>query len=514
MTTTLSLGQDNPPEVDINEFIYSTYLGGSDKDLIRDGVIDSDGNIIVTGQTLSSDFPTVNPVQNNYSGGSYDQHLICGDGIVSKFDPQGQILWSTYLGGTNQDSGQSVRVDASNNIFIVGLTNSSDFPVTNDAAEPDFLGGTHDMFIAKFSPVGELLYSSYFGTAGDENNEEFDMDSSGNLVIVGSTTSSNLPVTTDAYQSILRGVADGFIIRLANDCTTVQYCTYFGGNGWDMVGSIDINDDDEIFVTGVTSSSSRFPLTDNAFQTDLDGIYRDFFFAKFDSSDNLVYSTFFGGSHMDDSFGNSLDSQGNMFISGRTWSDDFPVKKAFQKLKSQPEDDPDGYIAKFNADGTQSWTSYFGGSGWDTIHFVKADSNNNIIATGIGGSDGFPILHPFQEHAGASDVVVMLLRSDGEPIFNTYLGGSNVECPFSLSLYGNHSLIVGQTDSSDFLVSDDPFQPNLSNDTDGFIFRFDYVNYLAAKGINTKITSFSGFNLLLGCIGVGTALFLKRKQKK
>ena len=511
MTTTLSQGQDNQLNGDIDEFFYSTYLGGSDKDMIRDGVIDSDGNIIVTGQTLSPDFPTINPVQSNYSGGSYDQHEICGDGIVSKFDPQGQILWSTYIGGTNQDSGQSVRVDDSNNIFIVGLTNSQDFPVTSDAAEPDFLGGTYDMFIAKFSPSGELLYSSYFGTAGNENNEEFEMDSSGNLVIVGVTSSSNLPVTSDAYQSILRGASDGFIIRLADDCSTVQYCTYFGGNGQDMVGSIDINDDDEIFVTGITTSSSRFPLTDNAFQTDLDVMYRDFFFAKFDSSDNLVYSTFLGGSHMDDSFGNSIDSKGNMFISGRTWSDDFPVKKAFQESKSQPEDNPDGYIAKFNADGTQSWTSYFGGSGWDTVHFVRADSNNNIFAAGIGGSDGFPIQHPLQEHAGVSDVVVMLLRSDGKPVFSSYLGGSNVECPFSLSLCDNHSLIVGMTDSSDFLVSDNSFQSNLSNDSDGFIFRFDYVNYLAAKGIKIKSTSAPGFNLFLGCLGILTVLSLRKK---
>jgi hypothetical protein len=512
MTTILSQGQDNPLEVDINEFIYSTFLGGSNRDLIRDGIIDSDGNIIVTGQTLSPDFPTVNPFQSNYSGGSYDQHEISGDGIVSKFDPLGQILWSTYIGGTNQDSGQSVRVDASNNIFIVGLTNSRDFPVTSNAAEPNFLGGTYDLFIAKFSPSGELLYSSYFGTAGDEYNEEFDLDSSGNLVIVGVTSSANLPVTSDAYQSSRCGASDGFIIHLANDCSTIQYCSYFGGRGWDMVGSIDINNNDDIYVSGVTTSSSEFPLTENAFQTNLDTIHRDFFFAKFDSSNNLVYSTFFGGSHMDDCFGLSIDSQGQMFISGRTWSDDFPIKKAFQETKSQG-DNPDGYIAKFSADGKQSWTSYFGGSGWDTVHFVKSDSNDNILATGIGGSDGFPQLHALQEHSGSSDVVLMLLSSTGKPIFSSYLGGSNVECPYSLSLSNNLTLIVGMTDSSDFLVSPEAFQTNLSNDTDGFIFRFDYVNYLAAKGVTTKSASTSGFNILLGCFGVATALFIRKKHR-
>ncbi|MHA1968755.1 MAG: SBBP repeat-containing protein, partial [Candidatus Hodarchaeales archaeon] len=122
-----STGQSTQSEA--NEFIHSTYIGGSEKDLIRDGEIDSEGNIIVTGQTLSPDFPVLNAFQDFFAGGDDDFHTIGGDAFISKFNSEGQLLWSTYLGGSDRDSGQSIGLDILNNIYIVGVTNSIDFPV-------------------------------------------------------------------------------------------------------------------------------------------------------------------------------------------------------------------------------------------------------------------------------------------------------------------------------------------------------------------------------------------------
>ncbi|MHA2054703.1 MAG: SBBP repeat-containing protein [Candidatus Hodarchaeales archaeon] len=129
--TTVNL-QGRISQINVDDFIYSTYLGGSNKDIIRDGIIDSQGNIIVTGQTLSEDFPVLNPIQDTFAGGDDDFHTIGGDAIISKFNSEGQLIWSTYYGGSNRDSGQKILVDESNNLSIVGVTNSDDFPVTND----------------------------------------------------------------------------------------------------------------------------------------------------------------------------------------------------------------------------------------------------------------------------------------------------------------------------------------------------------------------------------------------
>jgi hypothetical protein len=508
MFTILSItGQSSQPES--SEFIHSTFLGGSNEDLIRDGELDYEGNIIVTGQTLSPDFPVLNAFQDFFAGGDNDFHTIGGDAFISKFNSEGQLLWSTYLGGSDRDSGQSIGLDTLNNIYIVGVTNSIDFPVTNGSTRSSFIGGDYDLFITKIAPNGTMLYSSYFGTSGYDYTEDSEMDTSGNLVIVGTTSGTNLPITSDAYQSYRRGSSDGFIARIANDCSSILYCTYFGGSIGNAIGSIDIDSQDNILIDGINMRGD-FPLTEDAYQSTYDATYRDFFIAKFNSSNDLVYSTFFGGSHMDDSFGVALDNSGNMYFSGRTWSDDFPLKNAFQKKIAN--DTPDGYIAAINEENGQlKFSSYVGGSGWDTIHFIEVDSYDNIITAGIGGPDGFPIKNAFQdEYKGISDIVLVMLSSDGKPFFCSYIGGSGIDHPRKLIVANNYSLIVGQTNSSDFIISSEAYQKSINGDLDGFIFCFDYISYIETKGINTKPKSASGFTMWI--LGLGITLLLVKKS--
>jgi hypothetical protein len=493
-----------------SEFIHSTYFGGSNKDLIRDGEIDSDGNIIITGQTLSPDFPVLNAFQDYFAGGDDDFHTIGGDAIIAKFDSNGELLWSTYFGGTDRDSGQSIEIDSMNNIYIVGVTNSSNLPVTNDSAESEFLGGDYDLFITKFAPNGSLIYSSYFGTEGNDYSEDSEMDNSGNLVIVGSTSGITLPVTNDAYQSSIRGNTDGFIARLANDCSSILYCTYFGGSIGSVIGSIDIDKNNNIVVAGVNVGGS-FPLTENAYKSNYDNVYRDFYIAKFNSTNDLVYSTFFGGSHMDDSFGVSVDNSGNMYFSGRTWSDDYPLTNAFQETLSN--DSPDACISAIDKDGQLQFSSYAGGSGWDTLHFVEVDSYDNVITTGIGGPDGFPISNAIQEeNKGSVDVVLMILSPDGNPFFCSYFGGSEEDSPWDLYASDNKTLIVGATKSIDFPVSSDAYQQEVGGEEDGFFLLFDYIDYLVENKIETRTTKTTGFSFML----VGLAFFwlISRKTKR
>ena len=214
---------------------------------------------------------------------------------------------------------------------------------------------------------------------------------------------------------------------------------------------------------------------------------------------------------MDDTFGVSLDNFGNMYFSGRTWSDDYPTKYAFQKKATN--DTPEATIAAINENGQLQFSSYAGGSGWDTLHFVEVDSYNNVLTVGIGGPDGFPIRNEIQtDNQGSVDLVIMMLSPTGQPFFCSYFGGLAEENPRTLYVSENTTLIVGETESYDFPVSSDSYQQENSGEADGFIFRFDYISYLEANEINNRppyTSEFSFFAILLAFLW----LFRSRTKK-
>ncbi|MFQ5976535.1 MAG: SBBP repeat-containing protein [Candidatus Heimdallarchaeota archaeon] len=484
-------------QTDIDDFILSTYLGGNREDYVRNLVTDSQGNAIVTGYTLSTNFPVLNSYQDTFAGGSDDLHGVGGDAIVAKFDREWELLWSTYLGGSSMDGGLFVRTDAADNVIVLGLTNSSDFPTTADAFQQDH-GGDYDLFIAKFASNGSLMYSSYLGTAGNEGIGGFEIASSGNLIISGSTSSADFPVTVNADQSSYGGETDGFVIQLSANCSSLLYSTFLGGNRPDGVGAMAIDAHDNIAVTGFTISSD-FPLTENAYQDTIHGTQaeRDLFVVKYTASGQLAYATSFGGSDMDGSFGITIDSSGDFIFSGRTWSSDFPTANAYQESYSGVE--VDGFVSKLSANGQDLiFSSYFGGSGWDTIHHVAVDSASNIIASGIAGPDGVPSIDAFQEdHHGAVEVVALMISPEGQPLFSSFLGGTGVDHPWNQYLSNEHFYIVGTTTSSDFPVTSTAYQITNRGNQDGFIFRFDLTAYLASQTSDTSHTSENGINSIL-----------------
>jgi hypothetical protein len=463
-----SSAQDNH-SVNFEDYVYSTYIGGGEDDQLRDIVTDSFGNFIVTGHSMSTNFPVKDAFQENFTGGGEDIHGVSGDAVVAKFDQAGDLLWSTYLGGTSNDGGKSILVDQYDNVVVFGNTKSSDFPITNDAYQLNY-GGNYDMFIAKFSPTGLLIYSSYLGKTGDEIVNDAEIDSSGNFVISGGTGSSNFPTTLDAEQSTFAGVTDGFLIRLAPDCSSILYSTFLGGSGFDGIDKIAIDKDDNIITSGPTGSMN-FPLTENAYQNSKMGEERDFFITKYDPSGQMIYSTYFGGSNPDDCFGVGVDSTGSIIATGRTWS------------------------------------------------HVSVDTNDNILVSGGVGSDGLPIIEPIQQDfGGGNDLIIMVLSPDGKPIFSSFLGGSGSDHPFE-QYYSNEQLyIVGFTNSPDFPNSNDSYQQALNQESDGFIFRFDIQSYLstlpALESQNDNTDFFSVKLLSISIVVFSRFLVSKRKSIK
>jgi hypothetical protein len=260
--------------------VQSTYLGGAAADDGLGVALDRSGNVWVTGETNSDPFPTTaNAYQNKYKGNN-DAFVVELNGSLTT------LLYSTYLGGSGTDYGTGIAVDGSGNVYVTGVTNSTDFPTTYGASQPTFGGGTYDAFVTKLDAYGALVYSTYVGGAGEDVPEGIAVDSSGNAYITGYTTSANFPTTYDAYQTTYGGGTDAFVTKLNAAGTALLYSTYLGGTGYDDGQGIAVHGDD-VFVTGFTSSTN-FPLTDNAYQT-YQGM-TDAFVTKFDLAPHYTYT--------------------------------------------------------------------------------------------------------------------------------------------------------------------------------------------------------------------------------
>ncbi len=263
--------------------LYSTYLGGSGGDFGQGIAVDTAGDAYVTGYTNSSDFPTHDPLQRKASDTSGD-----GNAFVAKLNPAGSaLLYSTYLGGSRDDSGQGIAVDTAGDAYVTGYTNSPDFPTHNPlqrkfGGRGGFAGPTGDAFVAKLNPAGSaLLYSTYLGGSDDDSAQGIAVDTTGDAYVTGNTNSTNFP-THDPLQPKFRGdhagfIGDAFVAKLNPAGTALLYSTYLGGSGDDSGQGIAVDTAGDAYVTGDTNSSD-FP-THNPLQPKLPG-FGNLFVAK------------------------------------------------------------------------------------------------------------------------------------------------------------------------------------------------------------------------------------------
>ena len=487
-----------------DEYILCGFLGGNRDDLIRDMAIDSEGNILVTGDTMSENFPiTQSAFQETFAGGIQDVHTVSGDAFISKFDSTGNLIWSSYLGGSSNDGGVGVLVDSMDNIFVLGLTNSHDFPVTGSDAHH----GDSDGFVTKFASNGTLEFSMCIGTLSEENLEGCIMLSSDILTITGSTSSLVFPTTDNAWQRVFGGVIDGTMVQMMTNGSII-YSSYFGGSGIDVLGDINVNDQGTFIINGY-SDSVNLPFSENAYATQISGPGRDFFILTLSDNKEVEYCSYFGGSGVDDCFGCTLDTNSNMIFSGRTWSSDFPIVNAWQKDYAGTEDETigvDAFVTKMNASGDLIFSSYFGGPKWDTLHFVDTDNQNNIYTCGVAPTNDFPIsTNAIQNNlAGGSDLILLALTPEGTPYFGTYLGGGDHEHVWNMEFLSNQIYIVGHSLSDDLPTSNNVFQKTNNGSEDGFFLRFDLLNYLennpgtiTQSSTNMEVTVFLGTLVLV-----------------
>ena len=242
---------------------YATYLGGNgDQDWGQGIAADAYGNVYVTGRTNSADFPTANPLQ--------PQIRSFTDAFVLKLNAAGSALvYSTYLGGNNSDSGNSIAVDAAGNAHVTGFTFSTDFPTMNPL-QATRGGGLSDIFVAKLDPAGSaLVYSTYIGGNGTEEGYGIALDAPGNIYVTGYTRSTNFPTANSLQASNAGGFADAFVLKLSGDGSALVYSTYLGGSDDDRAYSIAVDAQGNAYIAGATRSRN-FPVV-NAYQPALGG---------------------------------------------------------------------------------------------------------------------------------------------------------------------------------------------------------------------------------------------------
>jgi hypothetical protein len=379
-----------------SSLIYSTFLGGGDTDFGYGIAVDNSGYAYVTGNTFSTDFPTLNQYQTFLKG--YD------DVFVTKLDTTqsgvSSLIYSTYLGGHASDEGRGIAVDSSGNAYVTGNTFSADFPILNQYQNYRY----YDAFVTRIdttkSGSSTLIYSTLLGGGDGEVGNGIAVDSSGYAYVTGWTTSEDFPILNQ-YQAFPGGYYNAFVTKIdttQGGASSLIYSTYLGGNNSDGGRGIAVDGSGNAYVTGETLSTD-FPNL-NQYQTDQTGW--DAFVTKLDTTQSgarsLIYSTYLGGGSVDWSYGIAVDKSGSAYVTGYTSSPDFPTLDQYQTHQGAA----DAFVTKI--DTTQSgissliYSTYLGGNKSDTGRGIAVDSSGNAYVTGETWSTDFPTLNQYKTY--------------------------------------------------------------------------------------------------------------------
>ncbi|UCC39726.1 MAG: SBBP repeat-containing protein [Candidatus Aminicenantes bacterium] len=405
--------------------VYSTYLGGSDDELLFFGdygcgiAVDSEGAVYVTGDTESTDFPTQTPFQESKAEES--------DVFITKLSSSGDsIAYSTYLGGSSLDYSKGIAVDSSGNAYVTGNTFSPDFPTYSPIQENKSDGW--DAFVTKINSSGSgLVYSTYLGGSNHDYSHGIVLDSEGAAYVTGDTFSSDFP-TQNPIQASNAGLSDVFITKVNSSGITLEYSTYLGGFSHDYGNCIDVDSTGAAYVTGSTRSTD-FPLQNPIQESNAEGW--DAFVAKISSlGDAFLYSTYLGGSGHDHGHGIAVDSAGAAYVTGSTMSIDFPTQSAIYDTYAGGEL-YDSFISKVNSSGdVLSFSTYLGGSADDYGKGLVIDSSGAACVTGYTHSTDFPTKNPlYGTQAGECDVFIAKVSSAYSLSINAGANGTTNPVP-------------------------------------------------------------------------------------
>ena len=419
---------------------FSTYFGGNDFEQVRDVTTDGAGNVYITGGTGSTNFPTTVGAYQRTNKGWFDIFIV-------KFNPAGQVVWSTLLGGPNYDRAYGIEVDNAGYVYVSGRSGPG-FPTTAGVLQTTYQGyytgsayGDQNAFIAKLKPDGSgLVWSTYFGTAG--MNRDFDINRATGDLWVASTYEPGMGQAafpsawfSAGFRKTPVGGDDNVVAKIKSDGTAVLWATFIGGTGNESgKNSLRVDGSGNVYLL-TESQSTNMPLL-NAYQSTRKGP-SDFYLAKIrPDGAALLFATYFGGSDVDwcETHHLALDNSGNVFISGITHSTDLPTTAgAFQTTfggingKTNFHATGDGYVAKFSPTGQLLASTYLGGRYGDGAQGLACDNAGNVYFCGGTVSDNLPVTAGAYQPAfrGVEDFMAVKMSADlSEVLYCSYIGST------------------------------------------------------------------------------------------
>ena len=430
--------------------VYAGYLGGArGYDSTSAVALDASGAVYVAGATQSSDFPV--------TAGSYDQTRNNShewvDVFVAKVSADGsEILAATYLGGRYDEYADDIEVDASGRVFVVGHTDSSNFPVTAGAYDTSF-GGSTDIFVAELdATLSSLTYSTFIGG----QNAEYARSASfaaGSLYLAGAAYTGDFPTTPGAFDTTHNGGSqDAFVMKWSVSNWTLGYSTFLGGEALDWAYAVGVDASGSAVVAGEVRST-QYPTTEGAFDRSLAGTSDAFVTKLTPDGSALAYSTYLGGSSFESAYALGVDGQGAVYVGGQTLSSNFPTTAGAYDVTSNGT--WDGFVTKVSLDGSAlAYSTLLGGGATDGVRAVAVDGAGAVyMACGTASTD-------FPTSAGAFDtqfdpagdgVVAKLAPGGATLAYSTYLGGSGEDGIVSLAVDASGAaVVVGTSSSADY----------------------------------------------------------------
>ncbi|HUE41427.1 MAG TPA: SBBP repeat-containing protein, partial [Chthoniobacterales bacterium] len=467
--------------------VSSTYFGGSGDvfsgyDITWATATDSNGNVYIAGDSNAPDFPvTTSAFQRTYAGGGQD-------GFVAKFDRYGNLLWSTFLGGSGWDGVYSLAVDSNGNAVVTGVTASSDFPITANAVQKTIAANTDAAFVTVISADGrQVLYSTFLGgTIGTSTGplpvnighilptdgpftigDGVALENDGTIYLAGGTNTIDMPVTPVglAAQPVMAGEENGFVARIdptKSGSAGLIYCTYLGGALQDFAAAVAVDPSGDAFVTG-EAQSLNFPTTLGAYQHTHTPGTAGFVTELNPTGTAMIYSTLVSGSNGSSAAGGTnynapsaivIDSVGHAFIAGETNASDYPTTTGVVQPNFAGQDD--GFVTELSADGSSLvFSTYLGGSDYDGLFAIKIDNGGNIFVGGYSASRDLILKNAFQTAFGNyyEGWAAALSPGGTSLLFSSYLGGDNQNSIYGLALWNDQLYLGGRTASTSFPVT-------------------------------------------------------------
>jgi gliding motility-associated-like protein len=356
--------------------VWGTYYGGQRADDLNQIKVSNNDNIYIAGSSISD--------TNISSSGSHQkQKGQYWDGFLAKFDTNGIREWATYYGGEDNEATYSLCIDSNEKIYISGETISGNNIATIGSYQPNHANpgsDSFDGFIAKFNSNGVREWGTYYGGNGRDAIFDSKLDSGGNLIFMGWTTSTNGISTSNSYQEIINSVSDGFIVKFDANGNR-KWGTYFGGNNGDFFFNLGIDSSDNLYCFGQTTSTLNIATT-GVFQEvyQQNNLNTDGCIFKFDPNGFKTWGSYF----FPGTYGGSVSKKGDIYFTGIVENGFQTTPNAY--LEFQNSGNETTYLVKFNTNGQRDWATYFGGNGADYTNVTAVDDDFNVYLAGFTSS--------------------------------------------------------------------------------------------------------------------------------